>query len=304
MAFELIDVSARVSVENTGSAIVSALSIIASLDAMVRLAHSIYEIEPINATILIRELNNLNSMLVVRAGTITAGNFYVGSAIAGGESMIRLMLVMEAFGLSSEAATTYLENKYPDAPDITSFGTDLFDAGVMFGLAGVGNTKGVKHGSAYDKLSSRYKPRLVFDNPEVESKFYGELMKRADNGELTFKSNPESGNVVINGIEVPTSIGKTPEDFVEFTPEETKALADYNTRCKPSPAPTSKPGCFLADTPILMADRSYKNIQDVLEGDKVVGYDIFNNKPVDVDVTTTFKRPSEGYRIIEYEVVE
>ena len=63
LAFELIDVSARVSVENTGSAIVSALSIIASLDAMVRLAHSIYEIEPINATILIRELNNLNSAI-------------------------------------------------------------------------------------------------------------------------------------------------------------------------------------------------------------------------------------------------
>ncbi len=63
LAFELLDVSARVGVDNTGSAIVSALSSISSLDAMVRLAHSIYEIEPVNATILVRELNNLNSAI-------------------------------------------------------------------------------------------------------------------------------------------------------------------------------------------------------------------------------------------------
>lgn len=63
LAFDLLDNCAKVSAENTDRAAVSALSNIASLDVLVRLAHSIYEIEPVNATILVRELNNLNSAI-------------------------------------------------------------------------------------------------------------------------------------------------------------------------------------------------------------------------------------------------
>jgi predicted HTH transcriptional regulator len=63
LAFELLDNVARVSVVNNNQAISSALSTISSLDVMVRLAHSIYEIEPVNATIIIRELNSLNSAI-------------------------------------------------------------------------------------------------------------------------------------------------------------------------------------------------------------------------------------------------
>lgn len=63
LAFELLDNAARVSVENNNRNIISALSTIASLDILIRLAHSIYEVEPVNATILVRELNNLNSAI-------------------------------------------------------------------------------------------------------------------------------------------------------------------------------------------------------------------------------------------------
>ncbi len=63
LAFELLDVSAKASIENDSRTITTALSVISSLDAMVRLAHSIYEIEPVNATILVRELDNLNSAI-------------------------------------------------------------------------------------------------------------------------------------------------------------------------------------------------------------------------------------------------
>lgn len=63
LSFELLDNAARVSVENNNSNIISALSTIASLDILIRLAHSIYEVEPVNATILVRELNNLNSAI-------------------------------------------------------------------------------------------------------------------------------------------------------------------------------------------------------------------------------------------------
>lgn len=63
LSFELLDNSAKVGVENTNQAVTSALSTVASLDVLVRFAHSIYEIEPVNATILVRELDNLNSAI-------------------------------------------------------------------------------------------------------------------------------------------------------------------------------------------------------------------------------------------------
>lgn len=63
LAFDLSDGSAKVSVENNNQAILSVLSTISSLDVLVRLAHSIYEIEPVNATIIVRELDNLNTAI-------------------------------------------------------------------------------------------------------------------------------------------------------------------------------------------------------------------------------------------------
>jgi len=62
-------------------------------------------------------------------------------------------------------------------------------------------------------------------------------------------------------------------------------------------------GCFLADTQIMLADGSYKNIQDILIGDRVKAYDLFNNEPADADVTMTFVRKVNSYKIIEYEVM-
>ncbi|MFA5856752.1 MAG: Hint domain-containing protein [Candidatus Pacearchaeota archaeon] len=63
-------------------------------------------------------------------------------------------------------------------------------------------------------------------------------------------------------------------------------------------------GCFLADTKILMGDKNYKNIQDILIGEKVVAFDIDNNKFTEAEVTTTFVRKENRYRVIEYEILE
>ncbi|MBR9704415.1 hypothetical protein GOV12_03320 [Candidatus Pacearchaeota archaeon] len=64
------------------------------------------------------------------------------------------------------------------------------------------------------------------------------------------------------------------------------------------------PGCFLADTKIMMADGSYKNIQDIRKGEMVKAYDLENEVPVDSEVTKTFIRDETEYRIIEYEIIE
>lgn len=63
LAVELLEDSARASADANLNNINRTLADISSLDALVRLAHSIYEIEPVNATILVRELDSLDSAI-------------------------------------------------------------------------------------------------------------------------------------------------------------------------------------------------------------------------------------------------
>lgn len=63
LAVELLEDSARVSANNLPENLNKALADISALDSLVRLGHSVYEIEPVNATILIRELDALNSAM-------------------------------------------------------------------------------------------------------------------------------------------------------------------------------------------------------------------------------------------------
>ncbi len=75
--------------------------------------------------------------------------------------------------------------------------------------------------------------------------------------------------------------------------------------CQSSGIPASSgPGCFLAGTKVLMADWTYKNIEDVVVGEKVIAYDIEGEEPVEATVETTFVRDAEEYLIIKYEVIE
>lgn len=62
-SFELLDKSARLSADHTKNNFNEARAIISSLDGLIRLGYSIYEIEPVNATILVRELDGLDSAI-------------------------------------------------------------------------------------------------------------------------------------------------------------------------------------------------------------------------------------------------
>lgn len=62
-------------------------------------------------------------------------------------------------------------------------------------------------------------------------------------------------------------------------------------------------GCFLAGTPIMLANGYYKNIENMKEGDSVKAFDLVNNRVVDAEVTKTFVRKANSYRIIEYETI-
>ena len=63
LTFELLENSAKASIDLNKSNLDRVFSVIAALEALIRLGHSIYEIEPINATILIEELTGLDSAI-------------------------------------------------------------------------------------------------------------------------------------------------------------------------------------------------------------------------------------------------
>jgi hypothetical protein len=63
LAVELLEVSAKAGVDPNAENINHALAAVSALDGLIRLGHSIYEVEPVNATILVRELDNLNSAI-------------------------------------------------------------------------------------------------------------------------------------------------------------------------------------------------------------------------------------------------
>lgn len=51
--------------------------------------------------------------------------------------------------------------------------------------------------------------------------------------------------------------------------------------------------CFLAGTKVVMADESYKNIEDIVVGDMVKSYDVEKGKMIDRKVTTVFHHAQE-----------
>lgn len=63
LAFELMENAAKAVANADSESTNKVLSDISAIDGLVRLAHSIYEIEPVNATILIRELDKFNSAI-------------------------------------------------------------------------------------------------------------------------------------------------------------------------------------------------------------------------------------------------
>lgn len=63
LAFELMENAARATAGINSKLIDKVLADVSAIDGLVRLAHSIYEIEPVNATILVGELDKFNSAI-------------------------------------------------------------------------------------------------------------------------------------------------------------------------------------------------------------------------------------------------
>jgi hypothetical protein len=63
LSFELLENSAKAGVDDSLENLNRALANISALDGLIRLGYSIYEIEPVNANILVKELDGLNSAI-------------------------------------------------------------------------------------------------------------------------------------------------------------------------------------------------------------------------------------------------
>jgi len=56
--------------------------------------------------------------------------------------------------------------------------------------------------------------------------------------------------------------------------------------------------CFLPSTPITLANGNKKQIQNIIIGDKILSYDLANNKPVESEVLNTFSHLENEYSIV------
>jgi len=97
------------------------------------------------------------------------------------------------------------------------------------------------------------------------------------------------------------ALGGTALDIVG-TPKQVAAGRKALKACEIRRPPTA--ACFLANTPILMSDGNYMNIEDVNVGDYVLAYDTYNNKLVNASVSATFVRSETMYGILGYEIIE
>ncbi len=95
--------------------------------------------------------------------------------------------------------------------------------------------------------------------------------------------------------------GKSTKLYRSISKPSTASSKTATSSIKSNPA---VPGCFLENTSILLAEGTYKNIEDILVGDIVMAYDINKSAPASAAVSTTFVRNETKYLIIEYKSIE
>ena len=119
----------------------------------------------------------------------------------------------------------------------------------------------------------------------------------AVSGEIT-----DIGKVEPTGTKV-LSLGACPSCSKQYTFTATNeyglsASASQSLNYGAMPPPVRHDDCFLAGTKVLLEDGSYKNIEDVQAGDKVMSYDVEKGKFVGAAVVETTKNATEKhYRI-------
>lgn len=74
LAVDLLENAAKAATNNSLENLNQLSEVVSSLDGLVRLGHSVYEIEPVNATILVRELDGFNSAIRQSGNPAAGGN--------------------------------------------------------------------------------------------------------------------------------------------------------------------------------------------------------------------------------------
>lgn len=92
LAMELLENASRASTDNRLDNFNETFATVAAVDGLVRLGHSIYEIEPVNATILVRELDNLNAAMrqAIDFSQAELGNAAIDSELPDLETLFRV----------------------------------------------------------------------------------------------------------------------------------------------------------------------------------------------------------------------
>jgi len=122
----------------------------------------------------------------------------------------------------------------------------------------------------------------------------GKVLDSAGNVRRKGNINPRTGKLEGNELS---------QELAAASQRIRNKAGDLNIEGRPDIYPSGSGGCFLSNTQILMADNTYKDIQEILLGEEVIAYDIFNNFKTSSSVSKTFKRLETKYYHIEYEVI-
>lgn len=181
------------------------------------------------------------------------------------------------------------------------FGTDVAGDVLGLGLFGMGVARGTLslfRGAVGYAYVERISPDLL---PEYRASLEARGVRFVDEGNGRYRLQfPAEAKIKYPYYVVTSDAGMQGLPYNRNVVDLNKVIEKIKARqnCKPG-----QTGCFLANTPIKMADGTYKNIQDIVVGEKVAAFDIANMQPSIAEVTTTFKRPVDKYLIIEYEDV-
>jgi hypothetical protein len=200
-------------------------------------------------------------------------------------------------------AVCYEYPAYRDFAIETTLNVGLTFAGIGFGgLAAAGKTLGstlTRQALVRNAVGLTFNAPLLWDTCKRQKNY---ALCLTQGGLVVMMSTLQGFSANSENIKKLKANSKTGGLIAETAEHRPPSIATKNEKVN---APTTPvPGCFLANTTIVLENGSLIDIQDIKEGDRVMAYDLENDMPVNASVTAFFVRNETKYRIIEYEVID
>jgi hypothetical protein len=255
------------------------------------------------ATITVGESNMPEYRAPGEAGKTTT--FFVSRNAKGELRTIFVDVTKSDAGL--KGYTIYEATSYPFFGDVDSIGAvpDIIAASEEVYNSASFTAASVPTGAS---AITQYNPPMPVPSSWINSNDFIFFGSPVSLGYACINCVPGEMNEIAKTFGVASSV--SPEGQIVDSIESIKELAGQKPQLAAGVIGKCLPGdscgpiggdCFLPGTPILLANGSYIDIENVKVGDEVMSYDLENNKKTTGKVVKNFERKMEEYLIIEYE---